>query len=398
MSTVETPVAPSLVTRVKNILLKPSTEWEVIAAEPATRAGLTTGYVMILAAIPALAGLIGNSLIGFSLFGISSKVPLISGVIVAAISYALAIAGVYIAAFVINALAPSFGGTKDDIQAFKVAAYSGTAMWLAGIFALLTLLSPLAILGLYGLYLLYTGLPRLMKAPADKALGYTAVVVIVALVIQLVIGMITGPIIAMSTMSALGGQGLPHVSAAGNMKIDTPNGKVELNANAMEDAAKRMEQAAKDMENGTAKPPVDATRLDALLPQSFKGAQKGEAGSSSGGAGNYSGSEAHATYSWGDSRVELKVSDIGALGAMAALGTAMKVQSSSQSGGSYEKISSDNGRMISEKYDADTRSGSYSIVTGDRIVIEASGTGVDMATLKAAAASVNEGQALALLK
>jgi len=394
MSTVETPVAPSLVARIKNLLLKPSSEWEIIAAEPATRRGLTTGYVMLLAAIPAVAGLIGNSLIGVSLFGMSSKVPLISGIAVAVIGYALAIAGVYIAAFIINALAPNFGGTRDDIQAFKVAAYSGTAMWLAGIFALLPLLSPLALLGLYGLYLLYTGLPRLMKAPADKALGYTAVVVLVALVVQLVIGMITGPIIAASTLAD---GGLPQVSATGDMKIDTPNGKVELNGNAMEAAARRMEQAAKDMENGTAKLPVEATQLDALLPQSFHGAAKAESGSSSGGTGSYSASEAHAVYSWGDSRVELKVSDIGALGAMAALGTAMKVQSSSQSGGSYEKVNSENGRMVAEKYDAATRSGSYSIVTGDRIVIEANGSGVDMATLKAAVASINEGQALALV-
>ena len=44
----------ALVDRVKNILLSPRTEWPVIDAEPATVASLYTGYIMPLAAIPAL--------------------------------------------------------------------------------------------------------------------------------------------------------------------------------------------------------------------------------------------------------------------------------------------------------------------------------------------------------
>ena len=43
-----------------------------------------------------------------------------------------------------------------------------------------------------GLYLLYLGLPVLMKAPAEKALGYTAVVIIAAIVLFLIVGLETG--------------------------------------------------------------------------------------------------------------------------------------------------------------------------------------------------------------
>ncbi len=57
---------------------------------------------------------------------------------------------------------------------------------------ILPLLSPLAILGgLYGLYLLYLGLPRLMKPPADKALDYTVVVVISAIVVTTCLSVVT---------------------------------------------------------------------------------------------------------------------------------------------------------------------------------------------------------------
>lgn len=391
MSTVETTARPPLLERIKGILLRPSPEWEKIASEPTSKAALTTGYVMILAAIPAIAGFVGNSLVGMSFMGISSKLPVVSGLIIAVVGYVLSIVSVYIAAFVINALAPNFGGVKNDVQAFKVAAYAMTAGWLAGIFALLPMLGALGLLGLYGLYLLYTGLPRLMQSPKEKSMGYTAVVVVVMIVIQLIIGGITGAIMAGGMMAG----GAPNLTGA--MKVDTPNGSVQVNGNDLEAAAKKMEAAARAMEEGKATPAVEPAKLDALLPATFIGAAKSEAGASGGGTGSYSASEAHAVYAQGDRRVELKVSDIGAMGALAAFGTAMNVSSSSQSGNSYEKVHSDKGRIISEKWDGDTQSGSYSVVIGERLVIEASGK-ADMATLKAAVAAINEGQALALVK
>jgi len=54
-----------LIERVRKILLTPNTEWPVIAAEPTTTSQLYTNYILILAAIPALAGFIKGSIIGF---------------------------------------------------------------------------------------------------------------------------------------------------------------------------------------------------------------------------------------------------------------------------------------------------------------------------------------------
>ncbi len=47
----------SIVQRAKNIIFKPTDEWNVIAAEPATIGRLFTGYAMPLALIPALMGI-----------------------------------------------------------------------------------------------------------------------------------------------------------------------------------------------------------------------------------------------------------------------------------------------------------------------------------------------------
>ena len=80
-----------------------------------------------------------------------------------------------IVSLIINALAPSFGGEKNSAQAMKVAGTpASTPAWVAAAFRIPPILgSLLALLGaLYGLYLLL-GLPRLMKSPEDKTLGYT---------------------------------------------------------------------------------------------------------------------------------------------------------------------------------------------------------------------------------
>jgi hypothetical protein len=99
---------------------------------------------------------------------------------------------VYVLAFIIDALAPSFLGEKNLNQAFKVATYSLTPSWLGGIFGIIPVLGILGLLlALYGLYLLYLGLPVLMKSPKEKAVVYTIVVVVAGIIISLLISVIT---------------------------------------------------------------------------------------------------------------------------------------------------------------------------------------------------------------
>ena len=181
----------NLVERAKNILVTPKTEWEVIKNEQTTTAELFTKYAMILAIIPVIASFIGQSLIGISLgpFG-SYKVPVSSGLIYAVVYYILGLAGVYLIAFIIDALAPSFGSTKNMDGSLKVAVYSYTAAWLAGIFGVIPILGILGIVGLYSLYLMYLGLKIVKDTPQDKLVGYMVIVIIIAIVIYFVIGMI----------------------------------------------------------------------------------------------------------------------------------------------------------------------------------------------------------------
>jgi hypothetical protein len=187
----------NLVDRVRRILLSPRTEWEVIDVEPTTTAQLYTGYIMPLAAIGPIGQIIGYSVFGVSVpFMGTYRVPIGSAITSALVAYVLSLVGTYVLALIIDALAPTFNGQRSQTQALKVAAYSSTASWVSGIFFLIPGLRILTILGLYSLYLLYLGLPVVMKSPREKAVAYTAVVVLAAIVLFLVTGVIAGRFMA----------------------------------------------------------------------------------------------------------------------------------------------------------------------------------------------------------
>jgi len=178
----------NIVDRAKNMIMKPKQEWQVIDGETHTVKDLYVNYAMILAAIPAVAKFIGFSIVGLGGVLSQYRIPIASGVAMMVVGYVLSLASVYVLALIIDALAPNFGSQKNFIQSLKLAVFSMTAAWLAGIFSLLPALSILGLLGLYSLYVLYLGMPVLMKTPADKLVPYFVVVLIAAIVVHVVIG------------------------------------------------------------------------------------------------------------------------------------------------------------------------------------------------------------------
>jgi hypothetical protein len=177
-------VTMNIVERAKRLCLSPDPEWAVIAAEPATLGGLITGYALPLAAAAAIGSLLGTVILGL---GIEFAVR------TALMGLVMSMVGVVILSVVIDALAPTFGAAKSSTNAAKVAAYAPTPAWIGGMFQVIPLLGGLiALIGaLYTLYLLYLGLMRVMKSPQDKAIGYTVVVVLIAIVVGFTVTFIT---------------------------------------------------------------------------------------------------------------------------------------------------------------------------------------------------------------
>jgi Yip1 domain len=186
-----------IVGRVKGILLTPETEWAAIEHEPGTPAYLFAQYVVYLAAIPPLAGFIGSSIIGVTGPAGTFRVPLFAGLLGAVIAYVLSFAIVYLVAIIIDQLAPRFGGQKDFANALKVTVYSFTPYWVLGVCQMVAGLRFVGyVVALFGIYLLWLGLPRLMKAPADKAVAYVATAAACAVAALIAIALIEAAFLA----------------------------------------------------------------------------------------------------------------------------------------------------------------------------------------------------------
>jgi Yip1 domain len=186
----------NLVQRAQRILLQPQQEWPVIESEPTGPAQLYPGYIIPLAAIGPIALIIGLSVIGISYGFGSVRIPIQYSILWAIVYFALSLAMVYVLALLADALAPSFSGQKNFNQAFKLATYIHTPLWIASVILILPTLDFLAFLaGLYGIFLLFLGAPILMKTPQDKTIGYVAILAIASGVLAYLAWRIAGEIV-----------------------------------------------------------------------------------------------------------------------------------------------------------------------------------------------------------
>jgi hypothetical protein len=198
----------TLIDRVKNIIVSPVKEWDVIAAETPDTGKIITGYVLPLAGAAAVAAFIGYGLIGVNA-GFFRVKGINWGVYQAVTVLISAIVGVFLTAAVIDALAPSFGSEKNMARSVQLVAYAYTPAWIGGLLAILPAIALIgSLFGLYALYLLYLGIPKIKKTPADKHIGYFVVSLVVLIIVYFVIGMIMSRLL----MPAMGlDYGLPSL-------------------------------------------------------------------------------------------------------------------------------------------------------------------------------------------
>jgi len=181
-----------------NIIIKPKEEWRVIASEKPDTTKLLVGYALILAAIPAIASFIKFGVIGVTYWGYTSR-SIAGGIQYGLVQLLSALIGVYILAWIIDLLAPSFDSKKDFGRSLQLAVYSTTPQWLAGILLILgTSMSILVLLiGLYAIYLVAVGMPVLKETPKEKVVGYVVVTIIAMIVLTFVVALIIGAIVGL---------------------------------------------------------------------------------------------------------------------------------------------------------------------------------------------------------
>ncbi|MEO5493761.1 MAG: Yip1 family protein [Sphingomonas sp.] len=389
------PAASNVIERIKRIVMSPKTEWPAIEAEPMTLNSIMVTWVLPLAAIGPVAGLIRNILFPLTVFGVSFRMPLIGSIVQAVLAIGLTMLGVWAWSLVLDALAPNFKGAKNAIAALKLVAFSATAAWLCGIFQLTWATAPLAILGLYSAYLFWVGVPVMMKVPDDQRPIYVVVAVVVGIVVNLVVGLLAASLAGMMfAMTPGAGITTPGGSVTiGGTTIDT--GKLEAAAANMKAAGEKMQAG---MANGDGAKAVDPAALQNLLPASIAGWNRTSIESQGGGAAGLNGSNAKAQFQAGDQSFSLSVTDMGVMGSIATLGGAVNASSSKQTATGYEKTEMQGGNMVSEEWDNQSKSGSYSVMVASRFAVEAKGLAPSIDVLKSAVGAVDLGQVQALAK
>lgn len=316
-------------------------------------------------------------------------IQLVVALIIAVVGYALSLVSVFVLALIIDALAPSFDGQKDRIQAFKVAAYANTAAWVFGVLGIVPILGLFGLFGLlaglYGIYLLYTGIPKLMKSPKEKSLGYTVVTVLCSIVFSIVITAVASAVGGAVILGAVGGQ----IAAS-----RTSDNKIHLGDGQTVDLGKIEAAGRQQLESATGKtvPSVPAETLKGLWPEAVSGFQRTGLESNSGGAGGMSIATAAGDYQKDGASFRLAVTDLGAMAGMAAMANAVNAESTKETATGYERTGKIGGRLTTEEWDREAKSGRYSILVGDRFTVEANGNADSVDVLKQAVASVDVGR------
>ena len=182
--------------RVIDILTRPKEEWGVIASEPTDVPTLYREYICLLAAIPAICRFVGLTLIGVPTFLAGYlRIGFVAGLVHLIVSYVFSLISIFVAAFIVEKLAPTFQSKGDLVQSLKMVAYASTPVWLAGILSLYPPLSALMLIaGIYAIYLYYLGLPGVMQTPPDKVIPYMIVSALVIIVVSVVTASIAGTV------------------------------------------------------------------------------------------------------------------------------------------------------------------------------------------------------------
>ena len=395
-----------LIERVKNILLKPNEEWPVIASEPATVASIYKDYAAILAAIGPVAGFIGMTVFGISVLGITVRTPIGLGLATMIFQYAAALGVLYVMALIVDALAPTFGGEKNLVQALKTVAYASTASWVVGIVGLLPALSLLAILGLfYSIYLTYVGLPHTMKVPADRAAGYTAAIAVIWLVVALVVGMVIGVIAGAGQAAA--GVTIGSTQSSVTVDKDSALGALAAWGESVEKAGKAAEEAQKSgdaqaqaesvgavmgalMGAGGKVEALDTSTLKGFVPEELAGLARESYSAERNGAVGFEVAMAKARYADEDGRyIELEIADMGAAKAIMGLAGWAAIEKEEESSDGYEKVYTTGGRLTHEQWSESSEWGEFGMIVGDRFAVKLQGSKIDMDTLREAAESLD---------
>ena len=355
----------AFIARVSNLLLSPQTEWDVIDKEEAEPKKLVLRYVAPLAAIPAIAIVVGLSVVGVEVNGNHYRAPILEVVASALLFYALTVAGVFVFAHLINWIAPRFGAERSYRQAFKVSAYSITAAMVAAVLAILPALGVFALLGAtYSLYLLFLGAPKVMRAGEKSAVNYSIVTTFAALMLALAVGLAT------MAVASPNGNLLPQLARLPDFAL----GEAEPSTSVVDLEAAPLSPAAGELAAGA---PAIATGGDlrGVTPPKLAGLDRVAVGVQRSGLPGARTTEVEAEYRKDRRYISLQIILSAAIGEKIGFAGPSTSEFDRETPEGYARRRRVGEAIIVEDWNNTSRTGSYGRLVEDRFYVKASGGG-----------------------
>jgi hypothetical protein len=178
--------------RIRGLLLAPAQEWKIIDAERPEPRALVMRWALPFTLFFFLAQMVGSMAFPPRVGGVASAPSSLQAIATVLVGSTFMLAGVWVIAWLVDWLAPKFGGRRDFNAALKVVVYAATGFWLSGVFGLAPPVAFLGVTCIVSFYTLWRGLPIVMKTDADKSLPFAAAVVAAGAVIGVVLMTLSG--------------------------------------------------------------------------------------------------------------------------------------------------------------------------------------------------------------
>jgi len=180
----------------------PKEEWKDIRDQHCSVTRCYCSHVLFLAAIPAVAGLIGTSQVGWSVAGDTPvKLEFNSALRISIMFYFAMLATVFAVGKMVHWMGQTYGAEQTLPQCIALAAYTATPLFLVGVMLFYPIPWLIFLVGIFALsytvYLLYLGLPVMMGVDQDKGFLFSSAVLAVGLVV--LVGLLAVTVILWST-------------------------------------------------------------------------------------------------------------------------------------------------------------------------------------------------------
>lgn len=175
------------ITDVVKLFANPKAGWAGIHARRYGVVGVLLGHTMIFALIPAVAGYIGTTMVGWQVAG--GEVVRItpgSAARIAVLYYFAMIVVVGSVGWMIHWMGKTYGADQPLSQCMVLATFTATPLFLVGIMQAYPVLWLNLVVGLPALafttYLFYTGVPIMMEIPEERGFLFSSAVLAFGLV------------------------------------------------------------------------------------------------------------------------------------------------------------------------------------------------------------------------